>query len=138
MRRGRKMKAICEGLLFMNFGKYLSENDCRLLFLGLQTTVTTDKLKWSFIWKESEDSVQENAKQWFIEFVDGTSETYLKKILKFSPGFEDINNLRGNEITIDFLKDEVFPNTSAGSRIIFLPLGCSDMNMFIHLLQQAL
>ena len=98
MRRGRKMKAMCEGLLFMNFGKYLSENHCRLLFLGFESKVTTDKLKLSFVWKEIADSVQEDAKQWFLEFVDGSSETYLKKILKFSTGFEDINNLRGNEI----------------------------------------
>lgn len=65
-------------------------------------------------------------------------ETYLKKILKFNTGFEDINSLRGNEVTIDFLKYEVFPKVSACSRIIFLPFGCSDKNMFIHLLQQAL
>ena len=129
MRRGRKMKAMCEGLLFMNFGKYLNENHCRLLFLGLESKVTSDKLKSSFIWKETADSAQEDAKQWFLEFVDGASETYLKKILKFSTGFEDINNLRGNEITIDFLQDEVFPKASACSRIIFLPLGCSDKNM---------
>ena len=138
MRRGRKMKAMCEGLLFMNFGKYLNENHCRLLFLGLESKVTTNKLKSSFIWKETADSAQEDAKQWFLEFVDGASEAYLKKILKFSTGFEDINNLRGNEITIDFLQDEVFLKASACSRIIFLPLGCSDKNMFIHLLQQAL
>ena len=138
MRRERKMKAMCEGLLSMDFGKYLNENHCRLLFLGLETKVTTDKLKSSFIWKETADSAQEDAKQWFLEFVDGASENYLKKILKFSTGFEDINNLRGNEITINFLQDEVFPKASACSRIIFLHLGCSDKNMFIHLLQQAL
>ena len=122
----------------MNFGKYLNENHCRLLFLGLETTVTTGKLKSSFIWKESSDSAQKNAKQWFLKFVDGASEIYLKKILKVSTGFEDINNLKRNEITIDFLKDEVFPKVSACSRIIFLSLGCSDKNMVIHLLQQTL
>ena len=123
MRRGRKMKVMCERLLFMNFGKYLNENHCRLLFFGLETKVTTNKLKSSFIWKESADIAEENAKQRFLEFVDFASETYLKKILKFSTGFEDINNLRGNEITIDFLKDEVFLKASACLRIIFLPLG---------------
>ena len=120
----------------MNFGKHLNENHCRLL--GLESKVTTDNLKSYFVWKETADSAQEDAKQWLLEFVDGTSETCLKKILKFITGFEDINNLRGNEITIDFLQDEVFPKASACSRIIFLPLGCSDKNMFIHLLQQAL
>ena len=49
MRRERKMKAMCEGLLFMNFGKYLNENHCRLLFPSSETTITTDKLKSSFI-----------------------------------------------------------------------------------------
>ena len=49
MRRERKMKAMCEGLLFMNFGKYLNENHYRLLFPSWETTITTDKLKSSFI-----------------------------------------------------------------------------------------
>ena len=123
------MKAMRDGLLFMNFGKYLNKNHCRFLFLRLETTLTTGKLKSSFLWKESADSAQKNAKQWFLKFVDGASATYLKKILKFSTGFEDKNNLRGNEIIIDFLKNEVFPKASACSRIIFLPLGCSDKNM---------
>ena len=60
MRRGKKMEAMCEGLLFIDFGIYLNENHCKLLFLSLETAVTTDKLKSSFIWKESEDSAQEN------------------------------------------------------------------------------
>ena len=51
MRKGRKMKVMCEGLVFMNFGKYLNGNHCRLLFLGVESRVTTDKLKSSFIWK---------------------------------------------------------------------------------------
>lgn len=57
----------------------MNESHCKLLFISLETTVTTDKLKSSFIWKESENSAQQNAEQWFIEFVDGASETYLKK-----------------------------------------------------------
>ena len=36
MRGGRKMKVLCEGLLPMIFGKYSSENHCRLLFLSLK------------------------------------------------------------------------------------------------------
>ena len=63
MRRGRKLEAMCEGLLFIKFGAYLNENHCKLLFLSLETMVTTDKVKSSFIWKESEDSAQENAEQ---------------------------------------------------------------------------
>ena len=73
------MEAMCEELLFINFSAYLNESHCKLLFLSLETTVTTDKLKPSFIWNESENSAQQNAEQWFIEFVDGASETYLKK-----------------------------------------------------------
>ena len=138
MRRERKMKAMCEGLLFMNFGKYLNENHFRLLFLSFEIKVTTDKLKIIFYRERNCRYCPGGCKAKVFRICRWCQRNLFKKILKFSTGFEDINNLRRNEITIDFLQDEVLPKALACLGIIFLPLRCIDKNMFILLLQQAL
>eukprot|EP00794_Sanderia_malayensis_P017199 gene17199-18929_t len=102
-RRGRKVVAMHEGLLFMQFGKCLDLAVSKLLFLGIKDIIDNGYFLSVLEFDDADSDKKLAVRASFETLVQKASQELLVNILKFAPGFEDFASFEGKTITVQCL-----------------------------------
>ncbi len=138
-RRGGKVKAIREGLIFMGFKEYLCLEAARSLFHGSPKYIDTDEFLNLIQWEHSEDDTKKvESMSWLKSFIKQATQRQLTDLLKFSTGFEDMSSSQDKTIFLEFLPGEKLPKAAVCTTTLQLPTGLSSKEEFFAMFEKAL
>ncbi len=138
-RRGGKVRAMREGIIFMGFQRFLGFQAARNLFLGTKRYLDNEEFLSLFEWDESEiDPKRVECMAWLKNFVRNADQTKLRDLLKFCTGFEDVSSFCDKSIYIEFLTEEKLPKASVCTTTLHVPTGSSSEEEFVLMMTKAL
>ena len=123
LKRERQLKAIREGLKYLNLLEIVKRNYMlfKSSFVSEEKPLTANDL--DFEYSEASSEKERNALSWFKNMVENMNSKHLEMLLKFSTSYNNIPKFQSLKICVTYMQENegIYPKSSACSETIRLP-----------------